>query len=49
MPTTFPIDDETANRFRDAIRKAYPHAYGKIKEEVRAAIEDRIKKLEETK
>ena len=49
MSTTFPLDDDTANRFRDAVRRAYPHAYGKIKEEVKAAIEDRIKKLEEIK
>ena len=46
MATTFFIDDDVADRFRAAIRKAYPHSYGKIKEEVKAAIEDRIKKLE---
>lgn len=49
MPTTLAIDDDLALRFRTAVRNAYPKSFGKIKEEVKAAIEDRIKKLEEIK
>ncbi len=46
MPTTLAIDDELALRFRNAVRSAYPKSFGKIKEEVKTAIEDRIKVLE---
>lgn len=49
MPTTLAIDDDLAQRFRKAVRNAYPQSYGKIKEEVKAAIEDRINKLKEIK
>lgn len=47
---TFLIDDELHRRFIEAISKAHEgHVYGNISSEHRAAIEDRIKKLEETK
>lgn len=47
---TFLIDNELHGRFIEAISKAHGgRAYGNISREHRAAIEDRIKKLEETK
>lgn len=47
---TFLIDDELHERFVEAIRKANKgKAYGKIAREHRAALEDRIKKLDEMK
>ena len=45
MSTTFQVDDDLANRFRDAVREKYPHAYGKIKEEVKNMFENHIKFL----
>lgn len=43
--TTFAVDIETAEKFRDAVNKKYPKQYGQIKRQVKIAIEERTKAL----
>ncbi len=47
MATTLAIDDDLNKRFNNAIRKKYPESYGQKKTEVRKALENHIKLLEQ--
>lgn len=42
MVTTIAIDDDLANRFREAVRRFHAKSHGKIKEEMTNALENHI-------
>ena len=43
--TTVAVEKDLADDLRDAIRVKYPHAYGKIKEEINIMVKNHIKLL----